>query len=182
MTPTGALIMSVFAAIWWTVGLRAAGHGPALVYLPPLGVTLALAGSAWRLARPEQARMNNAWDAAEAARRDRLVMWASVGEGVMLFLVAGILLPSTGHRDATVSAIALIVGAHFVPLARGLPARAYYLTATGLIALGVGGFGVRDLALRITIVTTGAAVILWLTALGALRHGADQSEIQQTVA
>lgn len=170
MTITGALIMGLWATVWWVVGLRVAGHSPALVYPLPLVLAATLGGTAWRLARRERAAPGAAVDAAEQARRDRLVAWASAAEGIAIFLVAAIVLPNTGHRDATVSAIALIVGAHFVPLARGLNAPAYYVTAAAMIGLGLVGFGVANLGVRITLVSAGAAVILWLTAAWVLRH------------
>jgi hypothetical protein len=61
-----------------------------------------------------------------------------------------------------------VVGAHFVPLARGLPAPAYYITAGVLVGLGVIGLLIGDLPTRLTVVSTGAAAVLWLTALSAL--------------
>ena len=168
MTITGALIMALFATVWWVVGLRAAGHGPAVVYPLPVLLAAARAGVAWRVGRHKDAAPLVPIDAAEQARRDRLVAWASAAEGLALFLVAGIVLPSTGHRDATAPMIAVIVGAHFVPLARGLPAPAYYVTAAALTGLGLVGFGVAGLSARVTLVTAGAAVVLWLTAVAVL--------------
>jgi hypothetical protein len=170
MTATGALIMGTFATIWWIVGLRAAGHGALLVYVLPLVVALTLAMVAFRLARRAPPSLGPGDDANERARRDRLVAWASAVEGVAIFLVAGVVLPSTGHRDATAPSIALIVGAHFIPLARGLPARTYYVTAATLIALGLIGFGIADAPMRITVVSAGAAAVLWVTAAAALQR------------
>jgi hypothetical protein len=184
VTITGALIMGLFATVWWIVGLRAAGHGPALVYPLPLVVALTLGCVAWRLTRGERATPGVDGDAAEQARRDRLVVWASAAEGLAIFLVAAVLLPSTGHRDATSPAIALIVGAHFVPLARGLPAAAYYVTAAALIGLGLVGFGIANVGVRITLVSAAAAVVLWLTAAAALQraHGPRTSRVRSPAA
>lgn len=171
MTIAGALILGFFATLWWVVGLRITGHGPALVYLPPFVAALPLVGVAWRLAHLDRAaRSSSDGDTAEGARRDRLVMWASAVEGVAIFLIAGVVLPSTGHREATVSAIALIVAAHFIPLARGLPAPAYYVSAAALGCLGLLGFGIADLTVRITVVSAGAAIVLWLTAARVLHR------------
>lgn len=170
MTATGALIMGLFATVWWVVGLRSAGHGPALVYALPLVVAAALGGAAWRLARRERVTPGAAGEVAEQARRDRLVGWASALEGLAIFVVAGVVLPSIGHREATAPAVALIVGAHFVPLARGLPAPAYYATSAALIGLGLVGFGIADAGARTTLVSAGAALVLWLTAAAVLRR------------
>jgi hypothetical protein len=64
--------------------------------------------------------------------------------------------------------IALIVGAHFVPLARGFPARVYYVTALALSIVGVIGLFIDAIPIRITAVSAGSSAILWLTALSAL--------------
>jgi hypothetical protein len=165
MTVTGALIMAFFATVWWIVGLRAAGHGPALLYGVPV-IVAALGSVIWYVThRPRAAP--NAGDAVEEARRGRLVGWASAGEGIVIFLAANVLV-NTGHRDAIAPAVALIVGAHFLPLARGLPAPAYYVTAGALAALGAFGLTVANLSTRLTLVSAGAAAVLWLTALSAL--------------
>ena len=164
MTSTGALIMAFFATVWWVVGLRAAGHGPALVFLVPLGVAAALVFAARRPLREPASR---AIGPAEEARRGRLVGWASAAEGVGIFVAANVLV-NTGHRDALAPVIALIVGAHFVPLARGLPAPAYYVTAGALVGLGAVGLVIEDVPTRLTLVSAGAAAILWLTAWSGL--------------
>ena len=174
--------MTIFATIWWMVGLRSAGHGLALVVLPPLGVWAALGPILWRRMQQSGARDSDTMAAADAARRDRIVMWASAVEGIALFVVAGIVLPSTGHREATVSAVALIVGAHFVPLARGLRAPGYYWTAAALMSLGLAGFAISELAARVTSVSAGAAVVLWLTAFAALKgHAGGESTLERPV-
>ena len=169
-TPTAILVF--FATVWWVVGLSSAGHPPELVYPLPLLVAAAVGLAAWRRTRLDRSAPQVAADAVDQARRNRLVAWASGAEGLALFVVAGVVLPSTGHRDATVSAIALIVGAHFVPLARGLPAPTYYVTAVALVALGLAGFGISDVNARITTVSAGAAIVLWLTAATVLRRAA----------
>jgi hypothetical protein len=42
MSADGAMIMSVFAAVWWAAGIRASGHGSAPMYGIPLFVTVAI--------------------------------------------------------------------------------------------------------------------------------------------
>jgi hypothetical protein len=174
MSVTGALILGFFATVWWVVGLRAAAHGAALVYAVPLVVAAALIGVAWHLAQRGTTKVE---DEAEEARRDRLVGWASAGEGIAIFIAANVLV-NLGHRDAVAPAVAIIVGAHFLPLARGLPAPAYYVTAGVLVLLGLAGLGIADPSLRLTIVSAGAAAILWLTAFSALRRASEPSAVE----
>jgi hypothetical protein len=176
MSVTGALILAFFATVWWIVGLRAAGHAPALLYPVPIVVAVALANVLWYVRRPRGA-VPDAVDEAKEERRGRLVGWASAAEGIAIFVAANVLV-NTGHRDALAPAIALIVGAHFVPLARGLPAPTYYATALALAGLGAGSLTITDPATRLTVVSAGAAGVLWLTAVSAL-HRAGRPGMSQ---
>ncbi len=159
MTNTGAIIMGVFAAIWWLVGVRASGYASPLTYGIPILVTGLIVIAALRLRgrhRFEQASPE------EEARRGRLVGIASGGEGLAIF-VAMIVLGNLGLSDYAAPVIAIIVGLHFVPLARWLPAHLYYGTSALLIVLGVCGFALRAPDRRLLIVSVGAACVLWLT-------------------
>lgn len=164
MTPTGAVILGIFAVIWWIAGLRAAAQGPAVVWVVPLLASVALGAAVLRLRGAV-----GGLDDADAARRNRLVMIWSAAEGVAIFIAINVLV-KVGHRDAFVPVVALIVGAHFIPLARGLPAPTYYVTAAALIAVGIVGLAMPVLAARITLVSAAAAVILWITAGVVLRR------------
>jgi hypothetical protein len=166
MTPTGSLIMSLFATIWWVVGLRSAGAALPLLTGMPIGVTLLMANLA--RARRQAAQSTARFDAAEEARRNRVVGWASAAEGVGILLAVNVL-NNIGLHDAVTPAIAIIVGLHFIPIARGLPAPIYYGTAALLVAVGAGGLLVADLPTRIGLVSAAAAIILWGTAALALR-------------
>lgn len=159
MTSTGAIIMSVFGVIWWIVGLRASGQPSLLIYGVPLAAAVAVAAAflRGRAAEPETV---------ESKRRDRLVGIASAAEGVAIFVVANVLV-NVGQRDEVAPAVALIVGLHFLPLARWLPARPYYVTAVTLVALALAGFLIASPELRLALVSAGAACTLWVTSLAA---------------
>jgi hypothetical protein len=165
--------MSVFAAIWWLVGVRASGYGsPPLTYGIPLVVTGLIVIAALRgRDRLEQVSPE------EDARRGRVVGIASGGEGVAI-LVAVNVLAYAGRSDYAAPVIAIIVGLHFVPLAKWLPARLYYGTCALLVVLGICGFLIRRPDLRLLIVSIGAACILWITCvivvLGLKRNTHDR--------
>jgi hypothetical protein len=88
---------------------------------------------------------------------------------VAIFVATGLLV-KTGHLGVLAPVVAVIVGIHFVPLARALPAPAYYVSAAALVGLGLVSLGVADWAARLTLVSAGAAVILWSTAVFALQR------------
>lgn len=147
--------MCVFAAVWWVIGLSAGGAAPAL-YSVAVIISAALIVVALR--RPGEA----------ASRIDRkhigrVVGIASTIEG-LLILLAAIVLANLDASDLLIPIIAIIVGAHFIPLARWLPAPLYYWTGAVLIALGAIGIWLPA-AQRGIAVGVGAACILWVTTL-----------------
>lgn len=172
MTGSGAMIMGIFAAIWWVVGIRASGHGSALMYGVALFITGAIITAALRLgagiASPE-----------EHARRGRLVGIASGVEGVLI-LVAVNVLANIGKRDFSAPVVAIIVGLHFLPLARWLPARFYYVTSALLVGCGIAGFSVADADRRLLTVSIGAACALWLTCAVVLIYASSHSAAKVT--
>src|SRR5581483_5396712 len=130
-------VMSLFAAIWCIVGVA-------------FSVALAVLG--WRRDAPV------AHD--EQRRRGRIVGIASAVEGLAILVAVNVLV-NTGRRDLVAPAVAIIVGVHFLPLARWLPAPIYYLTAALLVGVGAAGASAGDVTARIVIVGVGAAAVLW---------------------
>lgn len=156
MNRNGAiLVMSTFAAIWWIVGAAQFGRGSLMMYAVGIVISGLMVALDWRRggrsAAPE-----------ERKRRGRIVGIASAVEGVAIF-AAVILLVNLGRRDLIAPAVAVVVGLHFLPLARWLPAPIYYLTGALLVAVGMAGAVVQDLPARILAVCIGAAAVLWLS-------------------
>ena len=164
MSPSGAVIMGVFAAVWWWVGITASANGSTLMYTVPLVMTGAVIATA-SLRRTGGARPS----VAEDARRGRLVGYASGAEGIAIFVAVNVL-ANIRKLDFLAPTVAVIVGLHFVPLARWLPARSYYVTSALLVALGSVGFTIADANQRLLIVSIGAACVLWLTCAAVLRE------------
>jgi hypothetical protein len=159
MPSIGAMIMSVFAAIWWILGIQATGHRSWLLILFPLLVTGAIILVAARGPRSAPSPGNS--------RIGRVVGIASGIEGLLIFLAANVLM-NTGKGSFLVPAIAIIVGLHFLPLARWIPVRSYYLIGLLMVALGLLGIALPDLNTRILWVSTGSAAILWWASIGSL--------------
>ncbi len=162
---TGAIIVIAgFAALWWVVGVAASGRPSVLLYAIPLLVSSGLIIAALRgLAHvPPLA-------SGERARRARVVGITSGVEGLIIFATVNVL-SNIGQREFTVSAVAMVVGLHFLPLARGLRVRLYYVTGGALIALGVAGCFVPGANSRLLAVSVGAACVLWLTCARVLQR------------
>ena len=81
----------------------------------------------------------------------------------MLILVAINVLRSMGKDAYIAPAIATIVGLHFIPLARALPARRYYVTALLFCAVSVASLWIDDASERLWLVSAASACLLWLT-------------------
>lgn len=159
MSKIGAVVLGVFAAVW---GISAAisAQAPAWAMLVPILVTAALLIPVWRDSRA-QAR-----SAAEQRRITRLVSWASAAEGFGI-LVAVNVATWAGRTDLMAACVAAIVGLHMLPLARGMPAPRYYVTATALLLVAAAGIAFPRSA-TIPIICGSCAVILWATVGSAL--------------
>jgi hypothetical protein len=68
------------------------------------------------------------------------------------------------HDDLVFPAIVIIVGLHFLPLARGLPRPSYYATGAALIFTGLAALLLRAEQRPMT-VGMSAALILWATSV-----------------
>jgi hypothetical protein len=154
----GIVVLCVFAAIWGAAGVLV-GHMPGAWTALPIVVSAAVLAFALR---SPGSRVK------PGPHVGRLVgIWSGV-EGAVMFVAANVLI-QTGHREALMPAFAIIVGLHFLPLARGIPMRLYYRTGAALIAVGlVALLAPVNVPLWIGI---SAAIILWVSAI-ALARGA----------
>ena len=150
---SGYWVVAMFATGWASAGLLGAGYPPVTIVLP---VLISAALLIWAYATPSTA------GALGSHTRRLLARWSLV-EGLAI-VVAVNLLHRTHQADATFSVVAMIVGLHFLPLARQIPVQLYYLTAAGLVLCGAAGMllpaGQRPLAVGL-----GAAGVLWATAV-----------------
>jgi hypothetical protein len=155
---SGLFILTIFAAAWACAGLMAAGYAPAWT-LAPAAVSAALLG--WTLSEPATAR-------SLGPHVRRLVGRWSMIEGLAIGAALYVLV-NRHEIEAIFPVLAVIVGIHFLPLARGIPIRLYYASGTGLVLLGLGGMLVPA-ADRPIAIGLGAAAILWATAFACIRR------------
>jgi hypothetical protein len=152
-------ILGFFAVVWLVSGLMVAGQVSVLPVVAAVAVSAALV---WAAASADRAYAGPRLSAAEQKRIGRLVGLASAAEGVAILVAVNVLI-NLGLGAYQLPVIAMIVGLHFVPLARIPRAGLYYVTAASLVGLGVIGCLLPE-AVRPLIVGVGAAVICWLTA------------------
>ena len=156
------MVTAFFAALWWVLGIWASGQTSVYLYLLPLFISAAVILLAMRVRDKVDVSPQ------EVARRKRLIILASAAEGFLLFVAVNALV-NTGLGNLVPPAGAIIVGLHFVPLARWLPAPIYYGTGISLVVLGVVGCAIPGAGPCALFVCLGSACVLWLTSAVVLR-------------
>jgi hypothetical protein len=165
-TLAGAAILTLFGTFWWIVGLALWPPHPG--WSIPAGCLAAiglLAGCIVRLFNLRHVQSIDDPVAAAKGKRAGMLFGIIFGiEGVSIWLCA-MLLGHLGLGTWIPIAIAMIVGLHFIPLARVFEVPLYYwtgaLTVMGMLACSlIGNFGIRQLCAGLVM-----AAVLWLTAL-----------------
>jgi hypothetical protein len=154
------LILSLFAMLWGLAALAVDGASSALL-AAPVAVTAILIAAGWKILPPTNLAE------AESKRIRLLVRRWSIVEVVC---VAGAVyaLRHVHAPELISAAIAIIVGLHFLPLARGIPERSYYVTGVALVAMGVLVPVLATGYLRLLLPLATGAIILWLSAVGVI--------------
>jgi len=167
----GVVVLNFFALAWSWLAITGANLSPAWMAVP-LAVTVALL--LW--ARMPRHAPDPSIDRSHVGRL--VGIWSAV-EGVAMFVVANILI-NIGLRDAIAPAMAIVVGLHFVPLARGFPVPLYYGAAAVMVAIGIVALLLPG-SERLMFTGAACAVALWatcallVTPLGAIRPRAGAS-------
>ena len=152
-------VLGIFAAVWGAIGLSPLGL-PAMAV--PVAISVILIGWTSRLALPERG-------IAETRRIGRLIaIWSSV-QGVAIFATF-VLCPRLGIPDAAVPILAIIVGLHFLPLARGIPVQVYYATGSAMIAVGALAL-LMPPTVRYAATGIPCAIILWASCMTLIARG-----------
>jgi hypothetical protein len=157
---TGLWILNVMAVLW-CAGALYFSHLPLWWGVPAVAISAAiLLGTRHAL---------DATQDADRAHVGRLVAIWSSAEGVAIFLAANILI-NLHMAERLLPTMAIIVGLHFLPLARGIPARIYYGSGAALVLVGAIGWllptGNAPLVTGLL-----AALTLWASALASAKHG-----------
>ncbi len=180
----GSLIMTFFGLAWWGIASQGIADSQQLLYwggiyavaIALLALTGVFMRAAWRLPReksPEATARSRA-----IGRRLGIQFGVIFGLEIVIALVVNIVLRLLNHSEFFFPLLAIIVGAHFLPLAPIFHVRTYYVTGTLLCLVGA-----LVLLTTPSTATMGGALlwavlpgflcapILWLTALYDLIQG-----------
>lgn len=161
----GATIVGFFGGVWLMLGMSSAGVplGVAVTAVLPVFALIAFLGAAVRRRLPHI-------DEAETPGKKQMMRafgMVNVAEWLAIFAVVNVL--SNLRLNAwIVPAVVLIVGAHFIPLARIFQAPQHLKTGIAMLlcaALAVA----LPVSIRDTVECVSAGVILWISAAAALR-------------
>jgi hypothetical protein len=157
----GIWVLTIFAAIWGAGGI-VVGHSPVWLAVVPIAISLAML--LWASRQPV-----GTGNPVEGDRVGRAVGIATAIEGVAIFLAANVLF-NLNMPTLLLPAIAIIVGLHFIPLARWIPVPLYYRTGAGLIAVGLAAalLPPDDRAIATGVA---AALVLWASCIMLVRRG-----------
>jgi hypothetical protein len=163
----GAMFFSGFGGMW--LGLWAHSEYPesAGTLLAIAGVTAALFVAAYAAYKANSLALKAKAKTPESLRKSRMfnlvnaVQWGTI-------VVLALILSQIGYAKWVLPAVILIIGLHFLPLARLFAYRPHYLTGAALILLAcVYPFVARE-GPESAVGALGAGVILWLSAVWAI--------------
>jgi hypothetical protein len=162
----GSIVCTAFGAVWLGLSLAAArAFVPIVVVLFSI-IGIALFARSLSLIRKGRA-LRNSLAVAPNAHRDRrirkLFIWISIGEGVAIGLVC-ILGYGLNHGDLVPVGIAIVVGLHFLPLAKVFEARIYYWTGGVIVAWSIFSWVAFHSQAMDVSAGIGTGATLWLTA------------------
>jgi hypothetical protein len=170
----GAIIMGFFGCLWLFWALASMNVRTPVV----VAAVLVFAASLWI---PAAALLRNGMIATklavpltpeqerEQSRMARIFGLVFAAEGVLIFLAVN-LLNNSGLGAYAISAIAAIVGLHFLPLARLFQRPLYYVSGTIMTAAALVSLAIPE-PVRISALASGMSLIVWLTCVLVVRKG-----------
>ena len=126
MGAMGALIMGFFGATFAEMSLILGLHlSGAVLSLPFLAFAAVAVFAVLTLRLPGQG-------VARSKHAKRVILWSTLGEGLGLFVAANLVV-NFGNQNILIPTVAIVVGFHFIPMARGIPFPPFYTTGFALI-------------------------------------------------
>ena len=171
----GAMFFAVFGGMW--LGLWAHSEFPesAGSLLVIAVVTAALLAAAYRAYKANALALKAIAQTPESLRKSRMFNLVNAGQWVVIVVVALVLF-QIGYAKWILPAVVLIVGLHFLPLARLFAYQPHYLTGAALVLLAcVYPFAAPE-GPQSAVGALGAGLILWLSAVWAISPFSPEQE------
>jgi CBS domain containing-hemolysin-like protein len=163
----GGLFFSFFGGVWLGVAWFLRFRRIPMVLVLVLAGTLAMMLFAY--VRYRQYRWALAAEATSPARRraGRWFILINAGQWILI-LVVGNVLANLGLGAWVVPAAMLIVGLHFLPLARIFSNSAHFVTGTALVVVAIGYPALAPAGPKDAVACLAAGLILWASAFWAV--------------
>lgn len=163
-TASGVFFMAFFGTLWAGIGIRGlqGWGGLWLLILSLLIVVILFIGGIVLIMKSK--RLSNEMREGDSHRWKRKNRWFGIIfglEGVLIAAEAAIC-RSTNHLDLFVPMMALIVGAHFFPLAYLFQVKIYYITGSLLCLISV----ITLLTLPVIVTWGNYQIMVWWTSIG----------------
>jgi len=168
----GAIIMGFFGSVFAALTLALQFHLGGAVLAAPFVLFIGIALAAAQTLRSPGRGIE------PSPRAGKAIMWASIGEGVGLFVAAN-LVQNLHRPDLLLPAMALVVGLHFLPIAYAAPFRPFYALGAALILAAIAGCVVAA-PLGGAVAGLAAASALWIAASVAI--GRDRRTRRASIA
>jgi hypothetical protein len=154
--------MSFFGAVFASMTLRFQFHRAGISFTSPFLIFAGIAAmAAWAIRQPGRGIPTS-------ERASRVIMWSSIGEGIGLFIAVNIVV-NLHHSEMLLPTLALVVGAHFFPVAYAAPFPPFYVLGIALLSAAAFGFGITQ-PRGGEIAGFASAIALWIAAVVAIRR------------
>ncbi|MFJ7886704.1 hypothetical protein ACIQYL_01285 [Lysinibacillus xylanilyticus] len=163
-TASGVIFMAFFGTLWAGIGIRGL-QGWGILWLLILslliGVVLLIGGIVLIM---NSKSLSNEMVQGDSQRWKRKNMWFGIIFGLegVLIAAASVICVSTNHLGLFVPVMALIVGAHFFPLAHLFKVKIYYITGSLLCLISA----ITLFTLPVKVTWGSYQIMVWWTFLG----------------
>ncbi|MGH8444014.1 MAG: hypothetical protein ACREVL_02050 [Solimonas sp.] len=164
----GAMFFAAFGTAWLLLGAFRGLARWSLAVLP-----IAIAGAVLlSFAYKRYARYRRSMEVLEGTpekrRIGRLFNFINAAQWVAIFIVANVL-ANIGLADWGIPAAIIIIGLHFLPLARLFENPGHYVTGAALVLIGAAYALLKPIDPVDALGCAGAGLVLWASALRALK-------------
>lgn len=163
----GAMFFAVFGGMWLALWAHSEYPESVGALLAIAAVAAVLLAAAYRVYKANSLARKALAQTPESLHKARIFNLVNAGQWGVIVIVA-LVLPQLGYARWILPAIVLIIGLHFLPLARLFAYRPHYLTGAALILLACVYPFVAPDGPESAAGALGAGLILWLSAVWAI--------------